>query len=586
MPVEVLDGRFELGGPLGHGSVGSVREALDRDTGQWVAAKLNNGEAPHRFQREVEILKHLTRPNAIGLAHPNVMELLYVGEERGDAIFYVMPRMAATLADRKRDREGEPFSVTETLEWVQGILRGLAYSLRQGVTHRDVKPANAFEAVDGRRVLGDYSSALADWLPRLTPSAHHVVGTPPYAAPELASGNSEAGPRTEVYAVGCVMYEMLSGSLPITALDAEVAIEDLPALHRMNRELPGWLSEIVSRATTYDPAMRPSSPADLLDELEEASEATRALEPAGVTPRRPRVFAEGSGTTVTAPARRRHPARSHRAGRAVASAALPVMLALASAGSTARAAARGGLQLAGSAAALARPDRRVLATLALGMFASLMLAGTISERLAETTGGGTSNPFSIFTGPFGGLFAGAGHQPAGPALASKGASIAARPRKGRNKPGKPNATSGQLLASTGSGQKPVTDYYACTGCSGTQTPYSGEEPRGQSYGYGSGTKSEQEHSEETSTNSSEMSSTSTTPTSTTPASTTPASTTPASTTPASTSSPTIENDTTGNVSVTDVNGEVHISAPAGAEITQCPGGVTVKTANANVSTCQ
>jgi serine/threonine protein kinase len=564
MPKRVLDNRFELGLYLGGGSIGTVYEALDHERDLIVAIKIDNGTSPARFYRETEILSRLE--------HPNIVRLEYVGRPSygqrwrpsGEAPFYVMEKMWTTLERDRLDRDA-PYSVKEALHLIRQLMRGLVYASLEQVTHRDIKPANIFLATDRRIVLGDFSCALAPALPRLTPSDPTPFGTPPYVAPELLDRSAHAGPQTDVYSVGAVLYELLGGVLRELTLAGQSAQEELKrnpplALCELNAEVPQWLSELVARAMAVDPTERYSSPADLLCALDPATftptEPSYTLQPAILAdlshqdgepspPERKRVNAPHASLPpiLVAPARRRWPGL----------------------GVPARPPA---LTLAGGALTLLRPSPRNLAVLAAGLLLSLLFAATVSDRLLPGAAE-TANPFTNISQGLGSLF-GKTQQPSGkPASRLAGGSASSQHRKsasiaGKNTPSDERLPTNSIFASTAStpGSQPRAPHCSCDygPQSGEPRPYKAETPGHEAQSEGSEAPSSSESS----------------------------STTLSSTSTQSNASPQSNTNTSivvsGNVTISEVDGKRTINAPPGAEITECATGVTVKTPTSTTST--
>jgi hypothetical protein len=187
-------------------------------------------------------------------------------------LFYVMERMTESLQDRL---EGAGrLEVAEAMRWATGILLGIDHAARNGVFHRDLKPANILRDRLGLVVLCDYGIALLVGATPLTPHGHQVPGTPGYVAPEvLECGESSA--RSEVFAAGCVIYQMLAGQLPWPSRAREDAVEvmrndDPPRLETLVPEIDEALADVVANSLAPDPLARYATAAEFLCALDEA----------------------------------------------------------------------------------------------------------------------------------------------------------------------------------------------------------------------------------------------------------------------------------------------------------------------------
>jgi hypothetical protein len=240
-----LAGRYELGPTVGGGGMGTVRAARDTRLDRPVAVKTLHAHLAaddgmrQRFEDEAR--------TAARLAHPNVVQVFDFGEAGGVPYLVMELVDGPTLA--QRIAEG-PIAVDEARRIAAGIAHALAAAHEQGVVHRDIKPANVL-LVDGVPKVTDFGIARAvEGLDRETTAV--ILGTPTYVAPECLAGDP-ATPRSDVYAAGVVLAEMLAG--------ARVAPGAEPAAPA------GPLGPVVARATSTDPADRPADGAELAAEL-------------------------------------------------------------------------------------------------------------------------------------------------------------------------------------------------------------------------------------------------------------------------------------------------------------------------------
>jgi len=326
----VIAGRYELGRRLGIGGMSTVQLALDRRLERHVAVKLlaehlaDDPSFVSRFRREALA--------AARLVHPNVVQVFDFGfDEAAHQHFIVMEHVPGRSCAELLREDGR-LDVEEAVEIVEQACRGLDYAHRNGVVHRDVKPGNLLVTPEGIVKLADFGIAKATEQSSIT-QVGSVLGTAAYLAPEQARGEA-SGPRSDLYALGVVAYQLLSGRLPYEAASlSELALKqqrELPApLDELNREVPPPLGQAVAIALALDPEGRYESAAEMENAIRDgargiapahvptrSTEATRILSPAAATaqthalpPRRPQ----------TVPARR--PAPPAAAPRRVAPAA-------------------------------------------------------------------------------------------------------------------------------------------------------------------------------------------------------------------------------------------------------------------------
>ncbi|HTV23207.1 MAG TPA: protein kinase [Polyangiaceae bacterium] len=252
----LIDGRFALESERGRGGMGVVWRARDLESGAPVAVKVlhaGNLEQVERFRREGELLARL--------AHSGIVSHVAHGTSAERLPYLVMEWLEGETVAERLARQ--PLTLHESLALVQSALRSLAVAHEHGIVHRDVKPSNLFlrggDASDV--VLLDLGLArhVAD-SQRLTRSGS-VLGTPAYMAPEQAQGKLEIAPACDVYSVGCLLFECLTGAPPFVgpqayALLAKVLFEPPPRLCDVRPELPAALEPLVAAMLEKDPARR------------------------------------------------------------------------------------------------------------------------------------------------------------------------------------------------------------------------------------------------------------------------------------------------------------------------------------------
>ncbi len=207
-----LEGRYNIERELGGGGMATVYLAQDLKHDRKVALKVLSPElgaivGAERFLGEIKV--------TATLQHPNILPLFDSGEA-DKLLFYVMPLVEGESLRERLDREKQ-LSVDEAVRIVMEVADALDHAHRKGVIHRDIKPANILLS-DGRPLIADFGIALAVSVAgggRLTETGLSV-GTPYYMSPEQAAADRELGAASDVYSLGCVLYEMLVGEPPHT----------------------------------------------------------------------------------------------------------------------------------------------------------------------------------------------------------------------------------------------------------------------------------------------------------------------------------------------------------------------------------
>src|SRR5512143_319738 len=247
-------GRFEMVREIGRGGFGVVWEARDRDLGRSIAFKAVRAGARAQL-REERLLREAEA--AARLSHPNIVTLHDVGRSDEGPYLVLELLRGETLRDRL-DRG--PIPVREAVAIAVEIAKGVAHAHAEGVVHRDLKPANVFLCSDGRVKVLDFGMAHAFGRPR------QEGGTPAYMAPEQWAQAPE-DERTDVYALGTMLFEMTSGELPFPGDEAGKAVRAgrrPPALD--TPKMPA-LGELVGRMLEREPTRRPRDGAEVLAEL-------------------------------------------------------------------------------------------------------------------------------------------------------------------------------------------------------------------------------------------------------------------------------------------------------------------------------
>ena len=288
LPDSVVDGRYTIAGWLGEGGRKRVFQALDERSGAAVAVAVFNiegmGEAVRtRARRESQAMAKLGR-------HPHIVSVLEAGEDRDGRPYIVSEYMpGGDLRDLLNAAPSRRLSLPRALEIAADICRGLEHAHGRGVVHRDLKPANIWFDANGGARIGDFGLATSGAGSRRADQGV-LVGTVAYLPPEQALGRA-SDPRSDLYSLGAVIYEMLTGQPPFAGDDAVAIISRhlnaaplSPSRH--NERVPAPLDRLVERLLAKRPDERPAGAVDVSLELAEIAaldpddEAVAAAEPA------------------------------------------------------------------------------------------------------------------------------------------------------------------------------------------------------------------------------------------------------------------------------------------------------------------
>ena len=288
-----IAGRYRLEGRLGFGGMSTVHLALDLRLERQVAVKLlaehlaDDPTFVSRFQREAQA--------AARLVHPNIVQIFDSGLDEPSGRHFIVMEYIEGQSCAEILRDDGWVEVDEAVSIITQSCEGLDYAHRHGVVHRDVKPGNLLRAREGEVKLADFGIAKATEQSSIT-QVGSVLGTAAYLAPEQARGE-EAGPRADLYALGVVAYQLISGRLPYEATSlTELALkqqrEEPAMLDTLVAAIGGELADAIANALALDPR----------DRYQTAREMGRAIDDGarGISPGEPSDGTRGGGPATAA----------------------------------------------------------------------------------------------------------------------------------------------------------------------------------------------------------------------------------------------------------------------------------------------
>lgn len=270
MIQRVLDQRYELQEQIGGGGMADVYKAKDLLLNRLVAVKILHDQ----FKSDTEFIDKFNREAqaAARLSHPNIVNIYDVGVMDG-AHYIVMEYVPGRTLKDKIKQEGH-LSVTEALTVAKGIASALSHAHANNLVHCDIKPHNILMMPDGSAKVADFGIARAVTESTMTYTGN-VVGSVHYFSPEQAKGTMIT-PKSDVYALGVVLYEMLTGTLPFTGeTPVSVAMKHLQEepvpVRQLDPSIPPVVEAIVARAMSKDPAMRPEA-SEIVKDIQQAEQ--------------------------------------------------------------------------------------------------------------------------------------------------------------------------------------------------------------------------------------------------------------------------------------------------------------------------
>ncbi|GAA4154282.1 Stk1 family PASTA domain-containing Ser/Thr kinase [Gryllotalpicola daejeonensis] len=299
----LIDGRYQVRSRIARGGMATVYLATDLRLERRVALKVMHSHLADDTNFKTRFVQEAR--STARLAHPNVVNVFDQGQD-DDMAYLVMEYLPGiTLRDLLRDYG--KLTPEQTIDIMESVLAGLAAAHRAGIVHRDLKPENVLLADDGRIKLGDFGLARA--AANATGTGQALLGTIAYLSPELVT-RGIADTRSDIYAIGIMIYEMLTGEQPFQGeqpmqIAYQHANDSVPRPSLKNPLVPPQLDDLVLWATDRDPEQRPADARALLEKLYEVERAIHAPHPdAGLDATR--VISptgnDAQATTVLAPA--------------------------------------------------------------------------------------------------------------------------------------------------------------------------------------------------------------------------------------------------------------------------------------------
>lgn len=269
----VVDGRYLIVSRIARGGMATVYLANDGRLERRVAIKVMHAHLTDDVAFRDRFIQEAR--SAARLAHPNVVNVFDQGQE--DEMAYLVMEYLPGITLRDLLNEQGRLTSEQTLDITQAVLSGLAAAHRSGIVHRDLKPENVLLADDGRIKIGDFGLARA--ASAATATGQALLGTVAYLSPELVT-RGVADARSDIYAIGIMMFEMLTGQQPFRGdqpmqIAYQHANESVPAPSGINPAVPPELDELVLWATSRDPERRPKDAGMLLEQVQSTADALR-----------------------------------------------------------------------------------------------------------------------------------------------------------------------------------------------------------------------------------------------------------------------------------------------------------------------
>lgn len=269
-----ISGRYKILEMIGGGGMANVYLAHDMILDRDVAVKVlrldfaNDEEFIRRFRREAQ--------SATSLAHPNIVNIFDVGEE--ESIYYIVMEYVKGQTLKQYIQSNSPVPVEKALDILQQLTSAISHAHQNHIVHRDIKPHNILVDIHGNVKITDFGIAMALSATSIT-QTNSVLGSVHYLSPEQARGGM-ANKKSDIYSLGIVMFELLTGRLPFSGESAvSIALKHLqsetPSIRRWNPSIPQSVENIVLKATAKDPFHRYDSAEEMEEDLRTALDPAR-----------------------------------------------------------------------------------------------------------------------------------------------------------------------------------------------------------------------------------------------------------------------------------------------------------------------
>ena len=278
-----ISGRYKIKDMIGGGGMANVYLAHDMILDRDVAVKMlrldfaNDDEFIRRFHREAQ--------SATSLTHPNIVSIYDVGEE--DGLYYIVMEYVDGQTLKQYIQQHAPVPVEEALDIMKQLTSAISHAHQNHIVHRDIKPHNILIDSSGTVKITDFGIAMALSATSIT-QTNSVLGSVHYLSPEQARGGM-ANKKSDIYSIGIVMFELLTGRLPFSGESAvSIALKHLqsetPSLKRWNPQIPQSVENVVLKATAKDPFHRYDTVDEMEEDLRTALDAKRLNEGKFVIP--------------------------------------------------------------------------------------------------------------------------------------------------------------------------------------------------------------------------------------------------------------------------------------------------------------
>ncbi len=329
--AKALGPKYEVRRVVGSGGFAEVYEVWDKDLERRLAVKVLRPDVAwtagmiERFQRETRA--------AARLEHPNILPIHFVGEGEG-LVYYAMPFVdGMSLGELLKRTGGGALPSERALAIIIPILDALDHAHKAGLIHRDIKPDNIMlDTARGRPLLVDFGIArrLDSEAGAALTQTGLVIGTPHYMSPEQALGDPNLGPRSDLYSLGCVLFQMVTGSPPFDGESSQQVVgkhiaDPPPAASDVNPKVPRELSDVILRCLEKQPSDRFQSAGEVIAALESDKQPHTVRSRATAAQEATQLLVSGATTRSTARRPDGRTARPRRFGWVILVIALPVL---------------------------------------------------------------------------------------------------------------------------------------------------------------------------------------------------------------------------------------------------------------------